>query len=112
MVTRLPFLLAIVVALGGSMLCCLAAPSDAGTEWTVQTFPSPFTSPERCGRHNVRRVCDPDNVLSDIGANLVEEVLQDILDGKDPFPVPRCGSKGWQGFRVRPHTEVMKEWTI
>jgi hypothetical protein len=79
----------------GLPICLLALHALAAGEvasaydrhWTPGTYPNPMVDPDACGRPGVQRsfICDPDNLLTARGANILEVAI--IKPGTSTGPV-------------------------
>jgi len=70
------------------------SPADASNSWSPSTFPNPQADPASCGRSHVAKswVCDPDKILTKKSADVVEGILKDIADAREPYaPAKNCG---------------------
>jgi len=64
--------------------------------WTKESFPDLRSwGSQLCGRHNVPRICDPDNVLSTKAAWATGEKLAQLARGPGPY---KCPQEGYQVF--------------
>jgi len=64
-----------------AILGILMAGVAYGSEpWNPSTVPNPMKDPSACGRENVPKsaICDPDNLLSESGKNIVEGLMNGI----------------------------------
>lgn len=71
-----------------------SSPADASDSWSPSTFPNPQSDPASCGRSHVAKswVCDPDKILTKKSADVVEGILKDIADAREPYaPAKDCG---------------------
>eukprot|EP00891_Asterochloris_glomerata_P009350 jgi/Astpho2/9350/fgenesh1_pg.00142_%23_25_t len=77
------------------ILCLLSSVALAGG-WTPGSFPNPIRDLQKCGRQGpdgARKaswICDPDNILSEGGANEVEGIMADIAKGTSPYVPDAC----------------------
>ena len=81
--------------------------------WTPGQFPNPQTEPRRCGRGAVASgrswVCDPDLLLPEKEANVIEGTLKSIAAAEEPYAEARtdCGS----GRRTNKGHQVLRQQT-
>ena len=69
-------------------LCSLAS---AASPWTPQAYPNPTKDLQSCGRHGKPSwICDPDHILSEYSADVVEGTIKDILQARDPYRRSPC----------------------
>ena len=70
------------------VLCSVAA---AAAPWTPQAYPNPTKDLQSCGRNGKASwICDPDHVLTEYSADVVEGTIQDILQARDPYSRSPC----------------------
>lgn len=69
------------------VVACAAVP------WTPQAFPNPTKDVRLCGRNGKPSwICDPDHVLTEYSADVVEGTINEILQARDPYRKSPCPS--------------------
>ena len=70
-------------------------------KWGPSDFPDPKRDVNLCGRGGrSSNICDPDQILTEKGANRIEGVIKDIQDGIEPYIRVKCANEGVIGFQV------------
>ena len=89
-----PSVLLLLLALTASVSSASAKP------WSPRTFPDPAVDWASCGAKAKSHVCDPDGLLTAEQHAVLDGMLMDIEDGKDPYARHSCSGE-LAGYQVR-----------
>lgn len=73
------------------VLAVICAFASAAAPWTPSAYPNPMQDVQSCGRNGKASwICDPDHILSEYSADVVEGTIKDILQARDPYHRSPC----------------------